>query len=289
MLPMKKNTFFTHITYLLTSAYIVTVLLTPQPVHAAITATTITGSINAESLQTNKTKPKLSGTLIGASSVRLKILKENTTKSVFTSKSIRVRNNTWSTTVSKKIPYGTYDVLLYTTEKGKKKTISTETLTISNDSAPKDVTSNNTNTALVVSSIPLLAPGTTSAGNTVPIAYLQVQNTGTQTAHLKGFWITQNGSAPTSAVIGLTAVDDQGGSRGASERSTTLFKNGRAFVPTETVFAPGYLRLYTIKAIIADNASQYSGSNLKLDVSSIETDAVAKDAFPIRGTTWMLK
>jgi hypothetical protein len=293
---MKKNKLLQTIIRPLISIPIVAALLvvTPAFTHAATTTThptTITGSLSTASVQTTKTKPKLSGTLDGAKTLRVKILNQETNKTVYTSKTLKVRNNKWSTTVSKKLPYGTYTVRLYTTEKRKTRIIADETLVISQAEAQQQSSTNTdaVGTVLSISPIPLLAPGQTSAGNTIPIAYLQVQNTGTQTAVLKGFWIKQNGSAPTDAIVGLTTVDDQGGSRGESERSTTLFKNGQAFVPTTTIFTPGYLRLYTIKAIVSDQASKYAGSDLKLDVVSIETDASAKKTFPIRGTTWLLK
>ena len=147
-------------------------------------------------------------------------------------------------------------------------------------------------TTLAVQSIPLLVGGTVHAGQTVPISYLQITNIGQEGALLKGFWVQQNGSAPVQSVIGLTTVDDQGGSRGSvgGTEGFVLFKDGLAFAPTEiTTFAPGQMRLFTIKAVLVNNVSYYRGTQLMIEVVSIDTNAKVAGSFPIRGTTWTIQ
>jgi hypothetical protein len=145
-------------------------------------------------------------------------------------------------------------------------------------------------TTLAVQSIPLLVGGTVHAGQSVPISYLQITNIGKEGALLKGFWVKQNGSASTTSVTGLSTVDDKGGSRGFSGglEWSTPFKNGLAFAPTEAFFAPGQMKLFTIKAVMTNAVSMYVGTQLMIDVSSIETTATVKGQFPIRGTTWTI-
>lgn len=145
-------------------------------------------------------------------------------------------------------------------------------------------------TTLAVQSIPLLFGGTAHTGESVPVSYLQITNVGTAGAQVKGFWIKQNGSAPPQAIIGLSTVDDVGGSRGLAGglEGTVLFQNGRAFAPTDAYFAPGQMRLFTVKAMLTQNVLPYSGTQLMIDVASIETTGMVSGQFPIRGTTWTI-
>lgn len=145
-------------------------------------------------------------------------------------------------------------------------------------------------TTLAIGRIPLLAGGIVHAGATVPIAYLQMTNIGSEGTVLKGFWVKQYGSAPAESVIGLTTVDDKaliravvGGTEGA-----TPFQGGSALAPTDAYFAPGQMRLFTIKAVMTQNVLPYIGMTLMIDVTGIETAAATRDPFPIRGTTWTI-
>lgn len=145
-------------------------------------------------------------------------------------------------------------------------------------------------TTLAIQSVPLLFGGTVQAGKSVPVSYLQITNIGTAGAILKGFWIKQNGSAPGESIIGLSTVDDKGGSRGLAggTEGSILFKNGLAFAPTDAYFAPGQMRLFTIKATMTGVIAPYIGMQLMIDVVSIETTAAVQGQFPIRGTTWTI-
>jgi hypothetical protein len=145
-------------------------------------------------------------------------------------------------------------------------------------------------TTLAVQSIPLLTGGEVHAGQTVPISYLQITNVGTNGTVLKGFRLSQQGSAPDEAIIGLSTVDDQGGSRGSvgGNEAATPFKNGVALAPTEAYFAPGQMRLFTIKAMLSHQVSSQIGTQLTVVVSSIEGEATVQGTFPISGTTWTI-
>ena len=159
---------------------------------------------------------------------------------------------------------------------------------------PSTSTSTESNTVgtttLAIQSIPLLVGGTVHAGKSVAISYLQITNIGKDGALLKGFWVKQNGSASTTSVIGLSTVDDKGGSRGlvGGTEGSTPFQNGLALAPTDAFFAPGQMRLFTIKATMTNTISAHIGTQLMIDVSSIETTATVKGLFPIRGTTWTI-
>lgn len=142
-------------------------------------------------------------------------------------------------------------------------------------------------TTLAIQSVPLLVGGTAHAGGSVPVSYLQITNIGTECALLKGFWVTQRGSAPTQSVTGLSTVDDTGGSRGLIEGSL-LFQNGTALAPTYALFAPGQMLLFTIKVNMALDVSPYVGTQLILEVASVESTASVRGQFPIQGTTWTI-
>ncbi len=145
-------------------------------------------------------------------------------------------------------------------------------------------------TTIAIQSVPLLSGGVVHAGEWVPISYLQMTNVGSAGALLKGFKITQNGSAPTESIIGLSTVDDQGGSRGLAGgvEGSVLFENGVALAPTDAYFAPGQMRLFTVKARVRGDVSLVVGTELTLVVSAIETAAAVQGQFPIAGTTWTI-
>ncbi|QQR82780.1 hypothetical protein IPJ70_01575 [Candidatus Campbellbacteria bacterium] len=143
---------------------------------------------------------------------------------------------------------------------------------------------------LIIESVPLLSGGTAHAGTSVPVSYLYIRHTGKENAKLEGFWVKQNGSASTKAVIGFTSVDDKEivhGSIGGNE-GTAPFKDGSAFVPMNITFTPRQERLFTIRAVLTDDVSSYTGTQLKIDVTGIESNAQEKGTFPIRGTTWTI-
>lgn len=146
-------------------------------------------------------------------------------------------------------------------------------------------------TTLAVALIPLLSGGSVRSGQVVPVMYLQITNVGTASTVLKGFWIEQQGTADSEVVIGLSTVDDRGGSRGqvGGVEGNTPFEGDRAFAPTaEVTFQPGQLRLFTIKAHIARDVTANIGKAVALTARSLETEATVQGSFPIAGTTWII-
>jgi len=143
---------------------------------------------------------------------------------------------------------------------------------------------------LSVSPVPLLSGGIVHVGTSVPISYLKVVNTGREHVVLTGFWIKQNGSAPVESIIGLSTIDDRGGSQNfvGGIEGKTPFDGKSALAPTNAKFAPGQIRLFTIKAHLTANVSAYIGKNLMIDVTGVETNVLVKGVLPIRGTTWTI-
>jgi hypothetical protein len=248
--------------------------------------TVITGSIDTSSLSSNSLKPTILGTVSGTKIVKITIQKEGNTKIFYKSNTIKVKDGNWKAKISKKLSNGNYEVNLFGSNNIKSDPIANGVLIINT----KKQASSKSNATFVVATIPLLAGGTAHSGTSVPISYLQVNNIGKEEGTLKGFWIKQNGSASVKSIIGLSIVDDKGGSRdsvGGTEGSTP-FKNGLAFVPTNSTFEPGQMRLFTIKAILTGDVSSHLGKKLVIDVVSADTNASSVGKFPIRGTTWVI-
>lgn len=267
---------------------VVSTLLVMAGMPLMASAATVSGQINDGSLVATSSKPTLSGTATGTKTVRLTIRKEGSTKTLYTSKLIRVKDGKWKTRVSKKLSDATYEVRL--SKSGKTKFLDKETLVVDTDDTTSNTSSKNSKSVLSVSAVPLLSGGMTRAGASVPISYLKVVNTGKEPIDINGFSVKQNGSASTKSIIGLTASDDTGSTHGSvgGTEGTTPFKDGIATVPVYTTVAPGSMRLFTIKAVLSNNASAYIGKQLMIDVASVGTNGSTKGAFPIRGTTWMI-
>ncbi len=270
-------------------AVVCSVLFLPIFVSAKTTAVATTGTIDVSTLTTSNTRPTFTGTATSTKSVYLKIQKEGNSRTLYSSKIIKVKDGAWKSRITKKLPDGTYDVTLYGPKKGNKYILATETLRIG-----KTLTNTSgvsTTGALSVKSIPLLFGGNALPGTSVPVSYLQISNTSTKQVQLKGFWVSPIGSITASqGVIGLTTVDDRGMSRGAvgGVEGSSPFKNGQALVPTDVMFAPGEMRLFTIRATITKNILPYLGASLTTAVTGIESSDGAKGAFPIAGATWKI-
>jgi hypothetical protein len=145
-------------------------------------------------------------------------------------------------------------------------------------------------TTIVVWNIPLLSGGPIHGSQNVPVSYLQITNVGTASTIVTGFWMTQTGTAPANTVIGLSTVDDHGGSRGSvgGSEGSSPFTSYTALAPSDAHFEPGQLRLFTIKAKITGDTGSLVGTSISLVVSKVETAATVEGTFPIRGTTYTI-
>ncbi len=274
----------------ISSAATIMALVAMMGVPIMSSATTVNSGaamqIDSSSLSTSMLKPTISGTATGMKKVKVTIRKEDSTKILFKKSGIKVKDGIWRVKVSKKLVEGDYIVSVSGVVDRKAVTVD-ETLIISNGTVQSAATSKST---LAVGSIPLLSGGTARAGSTVPVSYLQITNTGKELISLKGFSLAQNSLVSIQSVIGFTSVDDRGDSRGSvgGVEGSVVFKNGQAYVPANTVLAPGEMRLFTIKAMLSANVSAYIGQQLALDVISVDSNSAIKAVFPIRGTTWTI-
>jgi hypothetical protein len=270
-----------------TFKFLITLMLcigTAMPLVSSAATVKSTGNINESSLVATSTRPIISGEATGTKTIRLNIYKEGSSKVLYKSKIIKVKDGVWSTKIYKTLKKGEYDIKLYGSKGLSRDTLETNTLMIGGDK--KEVSKSKT--TLVVELVPLLVGGTVRPNKVVPVSYLQVTNIGQDFAIVKGFWLKQNGSARTASVVALTTIDDTGILKGSTASlNAAPFKDNSAFAPIpDVVLAPGQMRLFTIKAEMASDVSLNIGKNLVIDVSSIETNATVKGQFPIRGTTW---
>ena len=249
-------------------------------------ADVLVGSVDASALVTESSKPTLSGMVFGATEVRVRVYKKDSTKVLYKSSVLRIEDNKWQTRVSKKLADGLYNVEVSSLTS---QIIVSEVLTVGRTISIPTASSTGFG-SLIVASIPLLGGGVASVGTSIPISYLQMTNVGKNVLSVQGFSVRQNGSAPAQSIIGLTVVDDQGVVRGTAGgfEGTMLFVGQDAFVPTDVVFAPGQMRLFTIKAILGRTSAAHIGKQLMVDVVSAHTNGTPKGPFPIRGTTWTI-
>ncbi len=270
--------------------FVVVSCVAPQTTQASYTsraqskAVVLSGTIQTSLAATN-TPQIFSGTASGTKTVQVYLYKKGNSKVVFKSTKVRVEDGVWSVKISKSLSVGSYDVRVYGVKSGRRKMLVRETVMATDKPL---ILSTAT---MSVKSIPLLFGGAAHAGNSVPVSYLQVTNGNQGTTSLKGFWIKQNGNARTESVIGLTSIDDKGAFRGLAGgvEGASLFKDGTAYVPiTEVLFDPGQVRLFTIKAIISMNAMPHVGTQLAIDLLSLDTTATVVSVLPVRGVTWTI-
>lgn len=264
---------FLVIGFILIAALLLT--LVPQAAFAA------SASIDEDALSSTSAKPTLSGSTSDLKSVRLVIENANG-KEVF-KKTVKVKKGAWKQRVTKSLPAGTYEVRLLDSSKKTAKTLETETLTIGKKGSQKATA--QVNGTISVSSVPLFLSNTVAQGASAPIAYLKVHNSGKETVAIEGFELAQSGSASADSVIGFSTNDDKGGSRATigGLATTKQFKNGKAYVPLAAAVAPGQVRIFTIKAILAKDASADLGKQLLIDVTGVRANGKVMGSFPVRG------
>ena len=248
------------------------------------TVVVVAGSITMTPVLSVPTKPKLAGTASGLKTVQVQIVKDGGLKPLYTSNVLRVKNGVWNTKINRTLKKGKYTVLLLGGKKTALNTIATSSLVIG---APaKAVTKSST--TFVVEPLALLIGGTVKAGASVPISYLQVVNIGKTVGVVTGFTVKQNGSASVQSIVGFTVSDDQSSlvTSIAPTVNSPLFVNNHAMIPVNMLIPSGQMRLFTIKAIIDSSVHTAIGKQLKLDITSVTTNATVQSKFPIRGTTW---
>lgn len=245
--------------------------------RCSVSVRTYEASFDAATLTSSDEKPELAGEASGTKSVKIEIRDERGRK-VYTSREARVRSGAWEARVAKKLKEGEYEVSLLGEKKYDLPLLATSTLVI----LPEGVSGGS----LSVGALPLLMGGIATPGTSVPIAYIQVRNTGSSNAMIRGFDLVETGSASDDVVTGFSVSDDRGGSRASFE---TSFKKGVAYVPLPYVLAPGELRIFTIKAALRPSTQAYGNKELRINVLDADTTAKVSGAFPILGTAWVLR
>ena len=257
-----------------------------KKVSCEATVIVATGSITTTPVSMVPLKPVLAGTASGVKAVHIQIVKEGATKPLYTSNVLRVKSGAWSTKINRTLEKGKYTILLRGDKKTAHNIIATSSLVIG---TPTKVLTKSA-TTFVVEPLALLVGGTVKAGASVPVSYLQVINIGKSAGTATSFTLKQNGSASTESVIGFTISNDQSPliTKVIATPTSPLFSNGYVVIPVNVVMTPGQMRLFTIKAIIAPSVTTDFGKQLKLDVTSVTTNATMQSLFPIRGTTWTI-
>jgi hypothetical protein len=257
-----------------------------KKVVCGVSITHVSGKFTTSKFVTNSTRPLISGKVSGIKNVQVQIFNEGSTTPRYVSPAIKVKKGAWSFKVLEKIPDGKYTIHLLGVKDRALNTFATSTLHIGKVTSLPEVPQGT----LIVESVPLLLGGIVHPGIPVAISYLQLINIGKTPVSIQGFKVEQKGTALTESIIALTAVDDSGGLGGSTGGipGETPFKDGKAFIPLNAVFAGGQMRLFTIKATLADMVVPYLGTQLKINVIGVDTNATIRSTFPIRGVTWTI-
>lgn len=255
-----------------------------KEVECSVVVHPVEGHITASTLSSLSTAPTFSGTMTGSKTVSFKIFKDGTNTVVYKSGTVNVVDGDWKHKVTSSLARGSYDFVLYGSDSFKLNTISKRTLTIG--TAASSDTSVST---VVVQSIPLLVGGVAKKNQTIGLSYLQVLNVGLESATITGIRLKQTGSASTNALLTLSAIDDTELAKGqVGKIGTSPFTSGEAKIPITLTLKPKETRLFTLKAIMASDVSDYVGDTLKLVVSGVDSRSTIKGTFPIRGVTWTI-
>jgi hypothetical protein len=253
-----------------------------EQVVCSLSIDVIAGSLSTKSTAKSGERITLAGTAEGVKRVAVVVYPLGSTKSVYTTKSLAVKNEKYSFRMPKALKDGTYRLELQTTDRVPQ-LLATSTITVGKAS-PVALTT------LVVQKIPLLAGGTVKAGSGVAVAYLQVINVGAVPAKLTGFLLGQVGSAPASVIAGVSITDELGTARGSVGNmiSDTPFVGTNVSVPLSTTLAPKESRLFTVRAVVASTATANVGQTVSLALLGLTADAHIQSTLPLYGVTWTI-
>lgn len=264
-----------------------------ERVTCGATIASLSADINERVLRKSKTRPIISGTASGVSSVRIVLAEEGSSTSSY-DRTVRVSRGKWKTSSIRGLDAGTYTISVYAAGKNIQGSaaplLDSVTFRYGKESSRSSSRNTTTGTArskgsLFVSSIPLLAGGTTSSGQTIPVSYLQVQNSGTEPVTLSSIQLKQTGTLGAANVSALSVFDDQGFERGRTGAGAP-FRDAVGSVPVTLTIAPGEMRLLTIKASLSPQA--VPGLSLHLVVSDLTTAGTLRASLPLPGATWTI-
>lgn len=268
----------------------------PAPIFAASSAEACEASLDEGSLEADVARPTLKGEATSTRTVQLVIREGGEAKALYKSKVVRVRGGEWSLRLPKKLADGEYDVEVYCPRVAKGEEVASGELVVRAGEEPakkgkkgKAAPSKDeakAGAAVTVTVVPLLQGGVAGAGESVPVSYLQVRNTGKGAVKITGFKVRQTGSAPASAIASFTVVDGSGASRVTAD---AVFKNGVATAKSDVSIAAGGFALFTVKANLAATLGSAAGKNIEIEVTDALGAEKVSGQFPIKGTTWTLR
>lgn len=245
----------------------------------SLTAVFADGTISYASLSSQSSKPTLSGTAKGLSSVRVSIKQDVFSDKPLTSKKVKVKKGTWELKVPVSLNDGTYSVDLYGSDDLGLNYIQSGTLTVSAGGKPGIVvvteTPNDTTIAL---------------GSTAKIATARITNTSKGIATVSGVWVTLGGNMPPLGVIGLSMKADNGEATGASGmmEGYTPFKTKYASIPGSMTLDPGETRVLTMEAKFS-NDPIYKGKKAQIGIYSLATMAEVSGSYTTSGATFTVQ
>lgn len=282
----KKNTIATSGTATVTPAvktkYAYTFSQGSKKVTCTAEVNIISGTITTKTVAKNGEKINLTGKVSGVKKVAVVVYAEGTTTPTYTTKALSVKNKKYSFKMPKVLPDGNYRLVLQTTG-ASPITLATSTIAVGKVEPIAQ-------TMLIVKTIPLLAGGMAKVGSGVAVAYIQVINVGTKPANLTGFTFRQNGTAPVSAISGLSITDESGLARGSIGNmiSGSPFTSSSITIPITTTLAAKESRLFTVRAVVAPTATVSIGQTMVLSLQGVTGDAKVQSALPLSGVTWTI-
>lgn len=254
-----------------------------KQMECSVTVSPVEVEITSSTLFTKDSTPTISGTAKNTKTVSFEIFKFGIKNPVYKSGVIKVIDSAWKETVSSSLAKGGYTLVLSGSSDLHLRRISSNNLTIGT------TVSTDTSGVVVVQSIPLLLGGAAKRNQTVGVSYLQVLNVSLKPVIVTGIRVKQAGTASPDVVQTLSAIDDTELHKGqVGKIGVSPFKSNEAVIPISVTIQPKEVRLFTLKALLANNVSDYFGDTLKLQISGVESRSLVKGTFPIPGVTWTI-
>lgn len=251
-----------------------------KSVTCSIKLEVISGTLSTKATAKSGEKLTLSGKTADVKKVVVVVYPAGSTTTIYTTKSLDVKNGKFSIKMPKTLADGAYKIVLKTAD------IVPVVLASSNVMVGKAQPIVQTN--LIIKTVPLLAGGVAKLGAGVAVAYLQVINVGIAPANVTGFTFAQTGSAQPFAIVGFSMTDETGLARGAVGNmiSGTPLINNTVTIPLLTTLAPKESRLFTARAVVAPTGAAYVGSTMSFALIAVSGDIKVQSVLPLSSVIW---
>ncbi|MES2931290.1 MAG: hypothetical protein V4682_01155 [Patescibacteria group bacterium] len=236
--------------------------------------------IDTSTLNSSSAKPKLKG-YANVDSLYYTIEDLSYNKTFFTSKKIKVKNGDWKSTVSKKLPNGSYKIRLHATKPP------IGVLTDILDGGTLIVSTEGESKVTFKATVP--KDGIARANQTVTLADVVISNPSKGAVVVEALWLKNKGTASESAIRYILSgvPGNTSGTAYSHLVATSPERNAIYIMSSDWNLEPGESKTFTVAAELNSSLANDIGKTLGFDIYYASTGA-SVTGLPVKGATYTI-